>query len=126
VAVRPVLGVMYTAFMMALTLTTVANVLVTMALAPAVHGAGARFVLGHRLAARTWAAIAVAGRALPGCTGARSAAAIPHLLGTLVALAVPMAAASNWTLLQHLRHGRPGAGDDMLPAVLIGACCRPC
>jgi hypothetical protein len=28
---------------------------------PAVHGAGARFVLGHRLAARTWGAIALAG-----------------------------------------------------------------
>jgi hypothetical protein len=42
--------VMYTAFMMALTLTTVANVLITMALAPLFTALGARLVLGHRLA----------------------------------------------------------------------------
>jgi drug/metabolite transporter (DMT)-like permease len=54
-------SVMYTAFMLALTLTTVANVLITMALAPLFTALGARLVLGHRLPARTWAAIAVAG-----------------------------------------------------------------
>ena len=43
-----------------------------------------------------------------------------QLLGTLVALAVPVAAATNWTLLQHLK-GRQGQGGDMLPAVLLGA-----
>jgi hypothetical protein len=45
-----------------------------------------------------------------------------HLLGTLVALGVPMAAATNWTLMQHLHHG-DGDDDagDMLPAVLVGA-----
>jgi len=45
------------------------------------------------------------------------------LLGTLVALAVPVAAAINWTLLQHSK-GRGQAGEappDMLSAVLIGA-----
>jgi drug/metabolite transporter (DMT)-like permease len=46
-----------------------------------------------------------------------------HLLGTVVALAVPVAAATNWTLLQHLKmRGEAGAAaPDMLAAVLIGA-----
>ena len=43
-----------------------------------------------------------------------------HLLGTAVALAVPIAAAANWTLLQHLRT-REFERADMLSAVLIGA-----
>ena len=52
---------MFTAFMVALTLTNVANVLVTMALGAAAHRAGGALRLGHRLPARTWAAIVVAG-----------------------------------------------------------------
>ncbi len=56
-----VLVVMFTAFMVALTLTRVANVLVTMALAPLLTALIARVVLGHRLPTRTWVAIAVAG-----------------------------------------------------------------
>lgn len=111
--------VMYTAFMLALTLTTVANVLITMATAPLFTALIARVALGHRLAARTWGAIVVAGAGIAWMYGAQFSAAEPrHLLGTLVALAVPVAAAVNWTLLQHVRGE---AGQDMLPAVLIGA-----
>lgn len=111
--------VMYTAFMLALTLTTVANVLITMATAPLFTALIARAALGHRLAARTWAAIVVAGAGIAWMYGAQFSAADPrHLLGTLVALAVPVAAAVNWTLLQHVRGD---AGQDMLPAVPIGA-----
>jgi drug/metabolite transporter (DMT)-like permease len=113
-------AVMFTAFMVALTLTSVANVLVTMALGPLLTALGSRFVLGHRLALRTWAAIAMAGVGIAwmyghefGVGGAR------QMLGTLVALAVPLAAATNWTLLQHLKgHDAP---PDMLCAVLVGA-----
>src|SRR6218665_1669953 len=54
-------AVMFTAFMVALTLTTVANVLVTMALGPLLTALVARIFIGHRLALRTWLAIAVAG-----------------------------------------------------------------
>src|SRR4029453_8996399 len=54
-------SVMFTAFMLALTLTSVANVLVTMAIGPLLTALIARFALGHRLAPRTWAAIVVAG-----------------------------------------------------------------
>jgi drug/metabolite transporter (DMT)-like permease len=114
-------SVMFTAFMLALTLTTVANVLVTMSIGPLITALASRFVLGHRLATRTWTAIALAGVGIAWMYGHEVSAGDPrHLLGTLVALAVPLAAATNWTLLQHLR-GRQGAGADMLPAVLIGA-----
>jgi len=113
--------VMFTAFMLALTLTTVANVLVTMALAPLFTALAARVVLGHRLAARTWVAIVVAGVGIGWMYGREvGGAGGQHLLGTAVALGVPVAAAANWTLLQHLHHGA-GSGGDLLPAVLLGA-----
>jgi hypothetical protein len=99
---------MFTAFMLALTLTSVANVLVTMSIGPLFTALASRFVLGHRLATRTWGAIALAGLGIAWMYGHEVSAGDPrHLLGTLVALAVPLAAATNWTLLQHLS-GRPG------------------
>jgi drug/metabolite transporter (DMT)-like permease len=111
--------VMFTAFMVAITLTTVANVLVTMAIAPLLTALIARAFLGHRLAARTWAAIVVAGIGIGWMYGREVGAADPRqLAGTLVALGVPVAAAVNWTLIQHTRGG---ADVDLLPAVLIGA-----
>jgi drug/metabolite transporter (DMT)-like permease len=112
-------SVMFTAFMLALTLTTVANVLVTMALGPLLTALIARVVLGHRLAARTWAAIVVAGIGIAWMYARELGGGGPqHLLGTAVALCVPIAAAVNWTLLQH---NRGEQRIDMLPAVLIGA-----
>ena len=113
--------VMFTAFMVALTLTTVANVLVTMSIGPLLTALLARVLLGHRLAARTWGAIALAGIGIAWMYGHEVSAGDPrHLLGTVVALAVPVAAAINWTLLQHLK-SHAGGGADMLPAVLLGA-----
>ena len=101
--------VMFTAFMLALTLTTVANVLVTMALAPLFTALGARVLLKHRLAARTWLAIVVAGAGIGWMYGSQvSGGDARQWLGTLVALAVPVAAATNWTLLQRLAR-RPAA-----------------
>ncbi len=112
--------VMFTAFMLAITLTTVANVLVTMALAPLFTALAARLVLKQRLPLRTWLAVGAAGLGIAWMYGDQFAAGqTRHLLGTAVALAVPLAAATNWTLLQHQR-GRQGA-PDMLPAVLLGA-----
>jgi drug/metabolite transporter (DMT)-like permease len=110
--------VMFTAFMLALTLTTVANVLVTMALAPLFTALAARIALGHRLATRTWAAIGLAGAGIAWMYGHELQGG-EHLLGTLVALGVPIAAAINWTLIQSLR--TRSEAPDMLPAVLLGA-----
>ncbi len=113
-------AVMYTAFMIALTLTTVANVLVTMAIGPLLTALLARAVLGHRLAMGTWGAIALAGVGIAWMYGHEVSAGDPrHLLGMGVALAVPVAAAINWTLLQHLKSQE--SPPDMLSAVLIGA-----
>lgn len=130
-------AIMFTGFMLAITLTTVANVLVTMAIGPLITAIFARLFLHHRLPLRTWIAIAVAGVGLAwmfvqeaGVAGGPGSS----LAGTLVALVVPLAAAINWTMLQHVGHGagaaqateaaeanNAAATQDMLPAVLIGA-----
>jgi drug/metabolite transporter (DMT)-like permease len=117
-------SVMYTAFMVSLTLTTVANVLVTLAVGPLVTALFARIFLHHELPLRTWVSIAIATLGIGWMFG-QEASAGASLTGTLVALAVPLAAAVNWTTLQHIGHGSGDpdavAPQDMLPAVLIGA-----
>ncbi|WP_201492367.1 DMT family transporter [Rubrivivax sp. A210] len=113
-------AVMYTAFMVAMTLTSVANVLVTMSIGPLVTALMARTALGHRLAPRTWGAIALAGVGIAWMYGHEVGGGdASTLLGMAVALAVPLAASVNWTLLQHLK-GRENP-PDMLGAVLVGA-----
>jgi drug/metabolite transporter (DMT)-like permease len=117
-------SVMYTAFMVAITLTSVANVLVTMSVGPLLTALVSRLVLGHRLAARTWGAIGVAGIGIAWMFWREAQASTPgQLAGIAVAAGVPVAAAINWTLLQHSHHGgaEVDAGRDMMSAVLIGA-----
>jgi len=114
-------SVMFTAFMVALTLTSVANVLITMALGPLITALFSRLFLQHQLAPRTWAAIGVAGIGIAWMFGRGAGGGDANsVLGTAVALAVPIAAAINWTVLQHVNHSG-GDEHDMLPAVLIGA-----
>ena len=111
-------GVMFTAFMLALTLTTVANVLVTMALGPLMTALLAWVFIGHRIPARTWLAIALAGVGIAWMYGGQMDLS-SQLGGTLVALLVPLAGAANWTVVQHSRmHGH---NIDLVPAVLVGA-----
>ncbi len=122
-------AVMYTNFMLAITLTSVATVLITMAIAPLLTALFSRFFLGHALPPRTWAAISVAGTGIAWMFGQQALDATSAgggaMTGALVALGVPLAGATNWTLLQylHARHARePGVAEpDMLPAVLLGA-----
>ena len=115
-------SVMYTAFMVAITLTSVANVLVTMSIGPLLTALLSRIVLGHRLATRTWVAIGVAGVGIAWMFGREAQISTPaQLAGIAVALCVPVAAAINWTLLQHLHHGAREESRDMTSAVLIGA-----
>jgi drug/metabolite transporter (DMT)-like permease len=113
-------SVMFTAFMVALTLTSVANVLVTMALGPLLTALMARAFIGHRLALRTWCAIGVAGVGIAYMYGTQlSLGGDAALVGTLVALCVPFAGALNWTVVQRSHaHGRD---VDLVPAVLVGA-----
>lgn len=111
--------VMFTAFMLAITLTTVANVLVTMAVAPLLTAVLAWALLGHRLPLRTWCAIAAAGAGIAWMyAGELRGGDGRHWAGVAVGFCVPVAAALNWTLLQR---DRAQAGTDYMPAVLIGA-----
>jgi drug/metabolite transporter (DMT)-like permease len=110
-------SVMFTAFMLALTLTSVANVLVTMAVGPFLTALVARMTIGHRIPLRTWAAIVVAGAGIASMYAAQLAGG--QLAGTLVALCVPLAGAVNWTITQ--RSHAHGHDVDLVPAVLVGA-----
>ena len=102
--------------MMALTLTTAANVLITMSLAPLFTAVLAHFMLGHAVAQRTWVAIALAGCGIVWMYAAGFDGNPRHLLGTAVALCVPLAGAINWNVSQRAR-----GSVDLVPAVLIGA-----
>ena len=111
-------SVMFTAFMVALTLTTVANVLITLALGPFMTALAARVFIGHRIALRTWLAIAAAGAGIAWMYGGQVDFQ-SQLRGMLVALLVPIAGAINWTVVQSSRsHGKK---IDLVPAVLVGA-----
>jgi len=108
---------MFTFFMLALTLTTVANVLVTMALVPLFTALSTRIFLGHQIAPRTWAAIVVAGCGIAYMYGTHLTEGF-SVIGTLVALGVPISGAANWTITQH-SHAQ-GKNVDLIPAVLVG------
>ena len=119
-------SVMYTAFMIALTLATVANVLVIMSLGPLMTALLARLFLAQRLPPRTWVAIMLAGIGVVWMFARQLGAGISPA-GSIVALAVPLAAAINWTLLQAAGQRDMASSvegtvaPDMLPAVLLGA-----
>ena len=110
-------AVMFTAFMVAMMLMPVANVLVTMAAGPLLTALFARLFIGHRIAPRTWVAIGLAGLGIGWMYGSQMAG-LP-VVGTLVALCVPVAAAVNWTVVQHAQ--QHGHAVNLMPAVLIGA-----
>lgn len=113
-------SVMFTAFMLALTMTSVANVLVTMSVGPLLTALIAHFVIGYRLAIRTWVAILLAGAGIAYMYGAQLSLGEPgQLAGMLVALCVPLASAINWTVVQHSH--TQGHDVDLVPAVLVGA-----
>ena len=113
-------SIMFTAFMTALTMTSVANVLITLSLGPMFTALFARVVIGHKLPARTIIAIVVAGLGIAYMYAAQiNLSDMKQLTGMLVALGVPIAAAVNWTLVQHSQaHGHD---VDLVPAVMVGA-----
>jgi drug/metabolite transporter (DMT)-like permease len=120
-------SVMFTAFMLALGFTSVANVLIIMALGPLLTALLARMVLGQRLPMRTWLTIVVAALGIVYMYGSQlwSAMTQAHtpvgdlLMGSGLALCVPLAGAINWTVVQRVQ----GKGEriDLVPAVLLGA-----
>ena len=109
---------MFTFFMVAITLTSVANVLVTMSIGPLLTALASRIFIGHRIPVRTWVAIVVAGCGIGYMYGSQISQGV-SVVGTLVALCVPISVAANWTVTQHA-HAQ-GRDVDLIPAVLIGA-----
>jgi drug/metabolite transporter (DMT)-like permease len=115
-------SVMFTAFMLGLALTTVANVLITMALAPLFTAVITRVALGHQLPTRTWIAIVLAGVGIAWMYGSQvGGGSLRDAIGTLVALSVPIGGATMWTLAQYNARSHPDEQLDMTAAVLIGA-----
>ncbi|WP_081857954.1 DMT family transporter [Thiomonas sp. FB-Cd] len=111
-------AVMFTAFMVALSLTTVAQTLVTDSMSPLVAAVLGWLILRHPLPVRTWGAIFLAMLGMGWMVWHNLYAAVNHrqLVGLLVAFAVPLAAASNWVSLR-----RAGGVVSMQPALMIGA-----
>jgi drug/metabolite transporter (DMT)-like permease len=119
-------SVMFTAFMLALTFTTVANVLIIMSVGPLFTALLARVAIGQRLALRTWMAIVAAGAGIVYMYGSQFLQAFGDptvqtgglVAGSLFALCVPVAAAINWTVVQ--RGQTHGEKIDLVPSVLLG------
>lgn len=119
-------SVMITSFMMGITLTTVANVLIIISLAPLVTALFAYFFLHHRLPVVTWFAIFTV---FLGITwiflhGEENTF---YLLGSLIAFTIPLAAASNYTILHYVLRLQNtddsidnSPANDMQQSVLIG------
>jgi drug/metabolite transporter (DMT)-like permease len=119
---RPVLisgamwAVMFTAFMIALQLTSTANTLVVMSISPLLTALLARAFLGEPVVARTWVAVSAAAIGIGwmfasglGAHGARD------YLGMAIASLVPVAAAINVVTLR-----ASAAAVDLRPAVMLG------
>lgn len=119
-------SVMFTAFMVALSMTSVAHVLVLLAAGPLFTAVLARQVLRQVQPWRTWLSVGVAGAGIVYMFGSQwlTALADPSIdttrlvLGTAVALCVPVAGAINWIVVQ--RSQRHGQQIDLVPAVMVG------
>ena len=107
---------MFCCFMLALTLTTVANTLVVMSLAPLVTAILARVILRTPIAPRTWTAICAASAGMLWMFAESFAVTdAGQVLGMLIAFGVPLASAINIVNMK-----RRGVAVDLVPAVFIG------
>ena len=109
-------GVMFTAFMIALALTTTANALVVMSLSPLLTTMLASAVLRDPVPAGTWIAAATAALGIAWMFGSDlDAHSARDLTGMLVAAAIPVASAINVVTLR-----AASAKLDLRPAVMLG------
>jgi drug/metabolite transporter (DMT)-like permease len=109
-------SVMFCCFMIALTMTTVANTLIVMSISPLLTALFARLFLDQRIALRTWLAIGVACLGMIWMfAGGMSQVGARELSGMLIALGVPLAASINVVTLK-----KAGRGIDLIPSVLLG------
>lgn len=107
---------MFTSFMLALTMTSVAGVLVISSLNPLFTALLARIFLRQRIAWFTWLAIMLAGLGMVWMFGGQVVDS--NWQGMAVALLVPLTAAINWIVVQHA-HAQ-GEDLDLMPSVLVG------
>ncbi len=116
-------AVMYTAFMVALSLTTVAQTLVAESLGPLFAALMGLLFLGVPVRARTWGAIAVAmlGMGWMFWHNLHASSGSREVAGLLIGLLVPVAAAGNWVALRHAGERLPMQLAPMLGAALSAA-----
>ena len=109
-------AVMFTAFMIALTLTSTANTLVVMSIAPLLTALLARAFLSDPVPMGTWFAVGAAAVAIAWMFGSDlTAHTARDLTGMLIALSIPIASAVNVIVLRSAR------GEfDLRPAVMLG------
>jgi drug/metabolite transporter (DMT)-like permease len=106
-------AVMFTCFMLALTRTTVANTLFIMAILPFCAAIAGWLFLRERVPPRTWLAMAAAAAGIG--LMFRDALHTGNVAGSLIALAVPIAAAANYVAVKRGR-GRV----DFIAALGVG------
>jgi drug/metabolite transporter (DMT)-like permease len=109
-------AVMFCCFMIALTMTTVANTLIVMSVAPLLTALLAWLLLRQKIAARTWIAIGVAfvGIVWMFASGLAELDAT-QLAGMSIAFGVPVAAAVNVIALKKAKQQ-----VDLIPTVFLG------
>jgi drug/metabolite transporter (DMT)-like permease len=105
-------AVMFTAFVIALSLTTTANALVTMSISPLLTVICARIVLSDPIPLRTWIAALAA---MAGIAFMFASSVEKHSIGMLVAFLIPVASALNVVALR-----KHAASIDLIPAVMLG------
>lgn len=110
--------IMFTCFMVALMMTTVANTLLTIGLSPLIAAILARLILGMFIPRVTWLCIVIA--AIGMWWMFREGLSGNGLIGVLIALAVPFASAMNLILLRKTKER-----INLAPAVMLGGlfCC---
>jgi len=110
-------AIMFTAFVLALTLTSTANTLVVMSISPLVTALLTRAFLSDPLPLRTWIAVGAAAVGIGWMFGADLGVhSARDYSGMAIAALVPLAAAINVITL------RAGAATvDLRPAVMLGA-----
>ncbi|MGB7481297.1 MAG: DMT family transporter [Burkholderiaceae bacterium] len=108
--------VMFCCFMIALTMTTVANTLIVMSVSPLLTALLARPLLRQRIARRTWLAILFAGAGMVWMfAGSLSQVGPRELAGMAIACGVPLAASINVITMK-----KSGQAVDLVPAVMMG------
>jgi drug/metabolite transporter (DMT)-like permease len=110
-------AVMFCCFMIGLSLTTVANVLVAQSFGPIFTALLSWLWLKRRLSVRLWWVIAVAAAGVAVMfIGDAQMLSGKHWLGFMVALGIPVASSVNFNLVE-----KSGADVDFISAVFLGA-----